>query len=177
MSEWLARLLWLDPEPEPEGPTPEPEEEEAGEVEAAAAAYPLEIELAAHPGPPPVDLLEEDPLEAVEGWSPEDRIRRSFSFGQQDALSALFQRFLVRGDRFPLQSTVYVILYHPNGNWPRYTDSLVSFYQEVKIVTPGQLATWSTPSIPGVVSRGFPSVVEAKAYVVGASCRWPNQAF
>lgn len=114
MSEWLARLLWSDPEPEPEGPTPEPEEE-AGEVEAATAAHPIEIELAAHPGPPPLDVLEEDPLGAVEGWSPEDRIRRSFAFGQQDALSALFQR--------------------------------------------------------------FPSVVEAKAYVVGASCRWPNQAF
>lgn len=45
MSEWLARLLWLDPEPEPEGPTPEPEEE-AGEVEAGG--FPSVVEAKAY---------------------------------------------------------------------------------------------------------------------------------
>ena len=176
MSDWFSRFFLSDPEPEPVGPTPEPEEE-AAEVEPAEAAAVLGLELAVHPGPPPLELLEEDPLQAVEAWSPEDRIRRAFSFGQQDAISALYHRFLVRGDGFPVQSQVYVILYHPNGDWPRYTEDLASFYQAVKEVQAGQVATWSSPWIPGVVSRGLPSLVEAKAYLTRASCRWPNQPF
>ena len=76
-----------------------------------------------------------------------------------------------------MRSSVYVILYDPTGEWPRYTRSLQRFYEAVKDCPAGRTADRTSPWRRGVVSRGFPSIVEAEAYLEGASCRLPRREF
>ena len=78
-------------------------------------------------------------------------------------------------DSFPVRSCVYVILYDTTGDWPRVTRSLQKFYEAVKIPCRGKAPSRQTPWRSGVVSRGFPSQVEAEAYLLGGQCHAPSR--
>lgn len=134
-------------------------------------------ELAVATEDPPLHLLRRARLAKAEDWTPEARIRRAFEFGQADTQSALDSIPQRAADRFPLRSTVYVILYDPSGQWPRYTRSLQRFYEVTKIPCRGVAPTRNTPWRAGIVSRGFPSIVEAEAYLAGGRCRLPREEF
>lgn len=136
-----------------------------------------ELELVVSTDPPPLHLLRRSQLRQVQGWTPEDRIRRAYRFGQQDTQAALDSGIQPPKDDFPVRSSVFVVLYEPSGNWPRYTRSLDRFYEAVKIplrgTAPNRRSNWR----PGVVSRGFPSIVEAEAYLAGGRCHLPREEF
>ena len=125
----------------------------------------------------PLHLLRRSRLSTVGDWTPQRRIERAFHWGQTDAQSALDGAVQQRRDEFPLSSCVYVILYDPNGQWPRVTRSLSRFYAATKIVRSGETASRFSAFKPGIVSRGFASLVESEAYLLGASCQWPSEEF
>lgn len=138
---------------------------------------PEQLELVVATGPPPFHLLRRGRLQAIQGWSPEARIQRAFDLGKEDTQAALDNSFQSANDRFPLRSSVYVVLYDPTGDWPRYTKSLQKFYTAVKIPCRGQAPSRQSAWRPGVVTRGFPSIVEAEAYLAGGQCRLPREEF
>ena len=155
-------------------------EAESGEwevVEAPSLEAPSELELVVATGPAPLHLVRRSRLSTVGGWSPEDRIRRAYQLGQGDCQAALDSSRQAPRDSFRVASSVYVILYDPNGHWPRFTRNLQRFYEATKAHSEGRKPDRQTPWRPGVVSRGFPSLVEGEAYVLGASCRWPSEEF
>ena len=110
-------------------------------------------------------------------WSARDRILRAFDFGKRDCIAALESTPQLPRDQFPLASRVFVILYDPSGNWPRYTKNLQAFYNAVKIEEGSRVPDRRSPWKPGIVSRGFASISEAEAYLAGASCRLPREPF
>lgn len=136
-----------------------------------------DLELVVSSDPPPLHLLRRSQLRSVQGWTPEERIRRAFRYGQEDTQSALDSSAQERSDNFPVRSSVYVVLYDPSGNWLRYTRSLDRYYEAVKLpfrgAAPSRRSNWR----PGVVSRGFPSIVEAEAYLAGGRCHLPREEF
>ena len=134
-------------------------------------------ELAPSRHEPPLHLLRRSRLSTVGEWTPERRLVRAFDWGKADAQTALDSSFSGRQDKFPLASAVYVILYDPSGEWPRYTRSVARFYAAVKDVKEGKVANRSSPWRPGIVSRGFPSLVEAESYLLGATCQLPSAEF
>ena len=143
---------------------------------SAPEEHGLELEVAT--GPPPLHLVKRSRLSTAGSWDPTARIVRAFEFGKEDCLAALEQRPQRAADtEFPLRSQVYVILYDPTGNWPRYTNTLCTFYREVKVCEPGKKPDRQSRWREGVVSRGFPSLVEAEAYLLGAKCRLPSGPF
>lgn len=142
-------------------------EEEAGE----------HLELVVATGPVPLHLLRRSRLQPLQGWSPEERIRRAFEWGQKDTQAALEGISQLPQDAFPVRSCVYVILYDTTGDWPRVTRSLQKFYEAVKIPCRGKAPSRQTPWRSGVVSRGFPSQVEAEAYLLGGQCQYPRKEF
>ena len=147
------------------------------EVVEASGAAPERRELEAAVGEPPLHLLRRARLTTRGDWTPERRIERAFTFGQRDSVAALEGCYQEARDDFPISSSVYVILYDPTGEWPRYTRSLSSFYQATKITQPGERAHRGSPWRRGIISRGFASIVEAEAYLFGASCRLPSREF
>ena len=136
--------------------------------QGATAAAPA-LELVPSTDPPPLHLLRRSRLASRRDWTPQRRLERAFELGQQDAESALEGRHQVSGGTFPLPTAVYVILYDPSGDWPRITRSRANYFRAVQSST----GVWR----PNVVSRGFPSLVEAEAYCLGASCQLPNEEF
>ena len=110
-------------------------------------------------------------------WSANDRILRAFDFGKQDCIAALESTLQLPRDQFRLSSRVFVILYDPSGDWPRYTKSLQAFYNAIKIQEGSRVPDPRSPWKPGIVSRGFASISEAEAYLAGASCRLPREPF
>jgi hypothetical protein len=134
-------------------------------------------ELVPATGPPPLHLLRRGRLSTVGEWTPARRVERAFELGKADGQVALDSGWQVARDNFPVRSAVYILLYDPTGDWPRYTRSLQRFYQAVKDCPPGREPGRTSPWKQGVVSRGFPSIVEAEAYLEGASCRLPREEF
>mgnify|MGYP001820771650 CR=1 FL=1 len=135
-------------------------------------------ELVPATGPPPLHLLRRGRLSTVGEWTPARRVERAFELGRADGQVALDSGWQSARDNFPVRSTVYyVILYDPVGEWPRYTRSLRSFYLAVKDCPQGREPGRASPWRRGVVSRGFASIVEAEAYLEGASCRLPREEF
>lgn len=126
--------------------------------------------------PPPLHLLTHNKLVDLVGFSGEDRIRRAFRFGQTDCEAALLGSYQKPVDRFPLKSSFYVILYNPDGSWPRVIRDLATFYRVVKIETRGRAPDRSTPWKQGIVSRGFATQTEAEAYLLGARCPYPKES-
>lgn len=136
------------------------------------------LELEVETGPPPLHLVKRSRLATAGVWDPTSRIVRAFEFGKSDCLAALEQRPQEAADTgFPLRSQLYVILYDPTGDWPRYTNTLCTFYRAVKVPEPGRKPDRQSRWREGVVSRGFPSLVEAEAYLLGARCRLPSEPF
>ncbi|CAE7419993.1 BUB3.2 [Symbiodinium sp. KB8] len=141
------------------------DEAESGEwevVEAPSLEAPSELELVVATGPAPLHLVRRSRLSTVGGWSPEDRIRRAYQLGQGDCQAALDSSRQAPRDSFRVASSVYVILYDPNGHWPRFTRNLQRFYEATK-----------------AHSEGFPSLVEGEAYVLGDGVdllclKWPT---
>ncbi|CAE7292878.1 unnamed protein product [Symbiodinium microadriaticum] len=139
--------------------------EVVGEPEADRVGLPLELVPAS--GPVPLHLLRRARLATRSDWTPQRRLERAFEFGKQDAECALEGRYQAPRDSFPIQTAVYVILYDPSGSWPRITRSSTSYFRAVQETR----GVWRK----GIVSRGFPSLVEAEAYLLGASCQLPNE--
>ena len=147
-------------------------------VEGPPETGPTEgLELVVATGPAPLHLVRRSRLSTVAGWTPEDRIRRAYRLGQEDCQVALDSGYQSAKDSFPVSSAVYVVLYDPSGDWPRYTRTLSRFYEAIKEPLAGRKPDRHSPWRRGVVSRGFPSIVEAEAYLEGASCRFPNAEF
>ncbi len=151
------------------------EEEEWELVAEEAREEPLELVVAT--GPVPLHLLRRSRLQPLQGWSPEERIRRAFEWGQKDTQAALEGVAQLPQDSFPIRSCIYVILYDTTGDWPKVTRSLQKFYEAVKIPCRGKAPSRHTPWRSGVVSRGFPSQVEAEAYLLGGQCQYPRKEF
>ena len=149
-----------------------------GATSSAEASVPPETvqpELVPAEGAAPLHLLVRSQLGAVPGFSAEDRIRRAYRLGQEDARAALLGEPQAARDIFPLASRQYVVLYQPNGDWPKVLGDLRSFYKLVKVQVgdrePGRASPWKE----GIYSRGFASKVETEAYLWGASCRYPRE--
>ena len=151
----------------------DPSDHQSWEVISEAPGEELELVVAR--GPAPLHLLRRSRLRESQGWTPERRIERAFQFGQRDTQAALDSVPQDSADRFPIRSAVYVVLYDPTGEWPKYTRSLQRFYELVKTPCRGQVPGRSSPWRSGVVSRGFPSIVEAEAYLAGGQCRLPRE--
>ena len=126
-------------------------------------------ELAPARAGPPLHLLRRSRLAPRGDWTPEKRIVRAYELGQSDGESALEGGRQRPSEPFPFQNSVYVILYDSSGEWPRVTRSSKRYFEAVKDKT----GRWK----PGLVSRAFPSLVEAEAYCLGASCQFPNGEF
>ena len=135
------------------------------------------LELTPSKGPPPFHLLDSESLSTVGDWKPRDRISRAFEFGRKDCLAAFGAAYQPARDSFPLASNFYVVLYDPSGDWPKVTQSLARFYNHVKVASGKKGASFASPWRPGVVSRGFASEAEARAYVCGAQCLYPKNKF
>ncbi|CAE7534355.1 unnamed protein product [Symbiodinium sp. KB8] len=128
-------------------------------------------ELAPSRAGPPLHLLRRSRLAPRGDWTPEKRIVRAYELGQSDGESALEGGRQRPSEPFPFQNSVYVILYDSSGEWPRVTRSSKRYFEAVKDKT----GRWK----PGLVSRAFPSLVEAEAYCLGGDdvdlllLKWP----
>ena len=162
------------------GPLPDNHHRGGDQLSERSSSWELveeEVELAVSTGPVPYHLLEGARLLASGAWTPRQRIERAFDFGKTDAAAALFSYPQAPSGSFPLRSQYYIILYDPQGNWPRYTRNLQSYYRDVKIYKKGEVPGRLHAFRELVVSRGFASLPEAQAYVEGAQCRWPKEPF
>ena len=123
---------------------------------------------------PPLHLLQRSRLSTVGEWTPERRIIRAFEWGQRDSRAALDGAFQGSRDPFPISSSVYVLLYDPSGDWYRVFKFRSKFYETVKQVGGKAPAGRDTPWRPGVVYRGFASLVEVESNLLGGSCHCPS---
>lgn len=140
---------------------------------SAAAETP---ELVPAEGPAPLHLLNRSNLGAVPGYTAEERIQRAYRLGQEDCRAALLSGIQSASEGFPLANRYYVVLYQPNGDWPKVVEDLRSFYRLVKVQEGNREPNRASPWKEGIYTRGFASKVETEAYLWGASCQYPRRA-
>ncbi|OLP96619.1 hypothetical protein AK812_SmicGene21120 [Symbiodinium microadriaticum] len=138
------------------------------------------VELVPSSDGAPLHLVRRSRLSTIGAWTPERRIERAFTLGQQDCQAVLDGTGQQAKDSFPIASAIYCILYEPSGNWPRITRSIQRFYEEVKVSTdgkaPGRYSQWR----PGFYTRGILNL-----HVVGSESgnvdllilKWGDAAF
>ena len=160
-----------------EGDSARPDQNTTSNGENTQNTPELENELVVSTSAPPLHLLRRGRLQPAQGWTPEQRSERAFQWGQRDTQAALDSSIQGAADNFPIRTCVWVVLYNPSGEWPRYTRSLQRFYEVVKISSGGRPPSRASPWRAGIVSRGFASIVEAEAYLAGGRYRLPSEEF
>ena len=120
------------------------------------------------PTPPdcPADvlLLSRRIRSALQGLSPEERIRTAYRRGREAAQILRGEITCYKNSGIDSRRTVYVVLSCDSVADPFYTTSLTKYLSAVRT---GPGGTWD----PASVSHGFASITEAEAFCRGAGLR------